>query len=200
VGWSADGYMTSVPEPTFHDMLGSLKKAAAALRDAGVPYAVAGGFAVWAHGGPGSDHDVDLVIREDDVDAALAAVESAGMRTERPPEGWLVKAFDGSVMVDLIFHPAGLPITDEVLSRCEDLMVGALKMPVLPAGDVLFTKLRSLTEHHLDYKGLIDVTRTLREQVNWADIRARTEDSPFARAYFTLVEGLDLISTSTPAG
>jgi hypothetical protein len=186
-----------VAEPTFDDMLAALKKAAGVLRDAGIPYAVAGGFAIWARGGPGSDHDVDIVVREQDVEATLAAMEVSGMRTERPPEGWLVKAFDGEVMIDLIHHPAGMRITDEVLAGCDDLMVGALKMPVLPAGDVLFTKLRSMTEHHLDYKSLIDVTRTLREQVDWADIRARTEDSPFARAFFTLVEGLDLLPSHT---
>jgi hypothetical protein len=39
------------------------------------------------------------------------------MRIERPPEEWLYKAWNDDVMVDLIFRPSGLDVTDEVLAR-----------------------------------------------------------------------------------
>ena len=39
------------------------------------------------------------------------------MRPERPPEEWLFKAWNNDVMIDLIFHPAGLDMTDEVFER-----------------------------------------------------------------------------------
>jgi hypothetical protein len=64
---------------------------------------------------------------------------------------------------------------------------------VVSAGDVLVSKLLALREHELDFDTLIEMTRAVREQVDWDDVRARTEHSPFARAFFTLVEGLELV-------
>ncbi|MDQ1443923.1 MAG: hypothetical protein QOI20_387 [Acidimicrobiaceae bacterium] len=176
------------------DLLASLKKAAAALRDADVPFAVGGGFAVWVRGGPGRDHDVDLLVKEADAERALAVLEDAGFKGERPPEGWLLKAWDGDVLVDLIFRPSGFEVTDEVLSRCAELSFQALTAPALPVEDVMVSKLLSMTEHAMDYEGVLEVARSLREQVDWAGVRARTAQSPFARAFFTLAEGLDLVA------
>ena len=49
-------------------------------------------------------------MKPQDAEAALAALVEIGLRPERPPEEWLFKAWDGDVMVDVIFHPAGLEI------------------------------------------------------------------------------------------
>ncbi|HEX8855208.1 MAG TPA: hypothetical protein VF752_06365, partial [Thermoleophilaceae bacterium] len=87
----------------FHEIVQTTKRAGAALRDADVPFLLGGGLAAWAHGGPESCKDVDLIVREEDAEAALDALGQAGMRPERPPEGWLLKAHDGDVLVDLIF-------------------------------------------------------------------------------------------------
>ena len=174
-------------------MLAALKTAAAALRDHDIPFAVGGGIAVWARGGPATEHDIDLVIRPDDVDTALAALAEEGMRTERPPEGWLVKAWDGDVLIDLVFAPAGFIVDDEVLARCEERNVQAVPMLLLPTEDIMVSKLLSLTEHYLAYEPLLEHARALREQVDWAQVRRRTETSPFARAFFTLVEELGIV-------
>jgi predicted nucleotidyltransferase len=173
-------------------MLAALKKAAAALRDNDVPFVLGGGFASWARGGPASDHDVDFLIKADDVDRALAAVEEAGMRTERPPEGWLVKAYDGEVLVDLIHSPAERPVDDELLARAEELSVDAMPMPVLHPDDLFASKLAALTEHSLDFEGLLEAARSLREQVNWDEVAQRTESSPYARAFLLLVRELGI--------
>jgi len=52
------------------------------------------------------------------------------------------------------------------------------------------TKLLALTEHNLDYAPVLEYARSLREQINWTALHARTEGSPFARAFFTLVSEL----------
>ena len=59
-------------------------------------------MASWARGGPETRHDLDLVIKPEDVEAALAALERAGLQREDPPEEWLVKAWDGRTLVDVI--------------------------------------------------------------------------------------------------
>jgi hypothetical protein len=35
----------------------------------------------------------------------------------------------------------------------------------------------------------------VREQVDWDEVRERTRDAPFAKAYFTLLDELEIVST-----
>lgn len=181
-----------VEEPIFE----TLRIAVAAMRDAGVPFLLGGSFAAWARGGPLPQNDLDLMVKPADARRALEALAAAGMRTERPPEEWLVKAWHGDVMVDVIFHPAGLEMTDDVLARADTLSVMAISTPVMALDDMLATKLMALDEHSLDYRGLLAIARALREQIDWEALYARTNDSPFARAFFTLVRELQI----APAG
>jgi hypothetical protein len=178
--------------PAFEEILETLKRAAAALRDADVPFALAGGLAAWARGGPESDHDLDFAVKPEDADRALEVLAQAGMRPQKPPEGWLYKAFDGDVMIDLLFNPSGTEVDDEVLQRAEELEVAATRMRVASLEDVLATKLLALKEHELDYDSLLETVRPLREQIDWDELRRRTEHSPFAKAFFTLVEELGI--------
>jgi hypothetical protein len=174
----------------FQDLIDTLKVTVAALRERGVPFALGGGFAAWARGGPVTENDLDLMIKPEDAEAALAALTEAGMRPERPPEEWLVKAWRGDILVDLIFAPSGLEMTDEVLDRADIIAVAAVATPVLPLEDVLVTMLCAIDEHSLDYSRLVAIVRSLREQIDWPSLRNRTAGSPYAEAFFTLVEGL----------
>jgi predicted nucleotidyltransferase len=180
----------------FEELLETLKKVAGILRSADVPFLLGGGLAIWARGGPESGHDLDLMLKESDAERALRALAEAGLRTEKPPEGWLYKAFDGDVMVDLIFEPSGQPIGDEVFERAEELNVNAVPTRVMSLEDVFVTKLTALREHELDYESVVQMARPVREQVDWEDVRRRTDDSPYAQAFFTLVEELGIVETS----
>jgi hypothetical protein len=185
------GPETEIP---FDEMVDTLKKAVAALRDSNVPYLLGGGLAIWARGGPERDHDLDFMVKEEDADRALQALVDAGMKPEKPPEAWLYKAYDdNAVMVDVIFRPTENPVTDEMLARGEELEVMAIEVSVMAAEDVFVSKLLALREHELDYSSLIEMTRAVREQIDWRDVRERTDGSPFARAFFTLAEGLELV-------
>jgi len=171
----------------------TLKKAAGALRDAEVPFLLCGSMACWARGGPPLvTKDVDFCVKADDAERALRALSDAGMPTQRPPEGWLYKAWDGDILVDLLFCPAGVPVTDEVLERGDELTVMSVPMRVAAVDDVISTKLLALSEHSLDLEQLLQIARSLREAINWDEVRVRTEDSPYARAFFTLVEALGI--------
>src|SRR5918997_5932829 len=191
--------MATDDEQPFSDLEHSLKKAAAALREAEVPFLLGGSLASWARGGPESRHDLDLMIKREDVEPALAALEEAGMRADDPPEEWLVKAWDGDVLVDLIFWPKGLPIDDDVIARGEELAVLSMEMRVMAIEDVLITKLMAISEHHLRFEGLLQIARALREQIDWDHVRAATASSPFARAFFVMLEGLAILPPSTGA-
>jgi predicted nucleotidyltransferase len=180
-------------DDALNGMVPTLKRSAAALRDSGVPFLVAGGVASWVRGGPATDHDLDFLVKPKDAEAALAALADAGLRPERPPEEWLFKAFDGDVMVDLIFRPAGLEITDEVIARAEELEVEAMTMRVMRPEDLLVTKLMAMTEHSINYRSCLEIARALREQIDWDDVRGRSAGSPFGRAFFVIAEGLGIV-------
>ncbi|HEX6459491.1 MAG TPA: nucleotidyltransferase [Thermoleophilaceae bacterium] len=184
----------------FKAMGNALKKATAALRDGGVPFVVGGSLASWARGGPEPRHDLDIMVKPEDAENALAHLEQAGMRSERPPEGWLFKAWDGDVMVDVIFCPKGLKMTDEVIERAEEIDVLAIRMPVMALEDMLTTKLLSLDEHSLSYTSLVQIARALREQIDWPSLRERTAASPYAKAFFVLAEELGLCEPPSMAG
>jgi hypothetical protein len=188
---------------TFEEIESSLKTAAAALRDGGLEFALAGSVACWARGAPQSRNDLDFLVRPDDAEAALSALVEAGMRAERPPEGWLLKAWDrgedgSETLVDLIFGPRGITDVDAVLDRAEIVAVAALDLPVVHLDDVLVMKLHAFDEHCCDFAGILAIARAVREQVDWEDVRARTAVSPFARAFFALAEGLGIVGDGPP--
>jgi hypothetical protein len=171
----------------------SLKKAVAALREAGVPFLLGGSLAVWARGGPETQHDLDFVIKPEDADRALEVLAGVGMRVEKPPEEWLHKAWDGDVLIDVIFAPRGLDVTDEVMERGEFLHVTGITIPVMALDDVLATKLMALHEHQLDYTSVLTIARAVREQIDWDSLRTRTAQSPYAKAFFTLCDELEIV-------
>jgi hypothetical protein len=178
-------------------LLETLRKAATVLREAGLPFALAGGGAAYARGGGLPVHDVDFVIREEDTDAAAEAFGNSGMRVERPPEGWLIKAFDSDRMVDLIFRLAGHPDTQALLDRAEEITVAAVPMPVLGATDLVISFLGSFSEHQANFTGALTCVRPLREQVDWARVREKTAGSPFATAFLVLLRELRVLDEET---
>ncbi len=177
----------------FDDLLETLKKAAAALREADVPFLLGGGLAAWARGGPETEHDLDLMVRPEDGERGLKALEEAGFRPEDPPEEWLYKAWDGDVMVDIIFEPSGGPVDDAMFERAEEIDVHAVTMKVMALQDVMVTKLLSLREHEVDYESVLEIARALREQIDWDEVWRRTSHSPYARTLFYLAEELGIL-------
>jgi len=174
----------------FELLIETMKRAGAALRDAEIPFMVGGGLAVWARGGARTEHDVDFLLKPEDAERAQQTLVEAGMRAEVPPEGWLLKAWDGDVLVDLIFCPIDGPVTQEQLDRADELNVMAMNMKVARLEDVMSSKLLALKEQEPDFGQVIELARSCREQIDWHEVRERTQSSAMAKAFFTLVEEL----------
>lgn len=174
------------------ELTDALKRAVAALEQEGIAYLLGGGLGCWARGGPPSSNDIDLMVKPADAARAQEALAAIGMRPETPPEQWLLKAWDGEILVDLIFEPSGMRIDNAAIARGDRLSVAAMQMEVMALDDILATKLLALDEHSADYRDLLLITRSLREQVEWEALRERTSCSPFARAFFCLADGLEI--------
>jgi hypothetical protein len=166
---------------------------AAVLRDAEIPYLLAGSFAIWARGGPAHDTDLDFAIKREDIERTVDALEVAGFERRPTPEEWLQKVSEGDVIVDLIFDPAGLVIDDDALARGDDIEVNGMTFRVMAVDDVMTTKLFAFKEHYLDYEGALEMARAVREQIDWGELRRRCEDYAYAKPFFTLAEELGVV-------
>ncbi|WP_046300701.1 MULTISPECIES: BON domain-containing protein [unclassified Mycobacterium] len=177
-------------ESTF---LATLTRAVGALHRADVPFALAGGAAVYARGGPHSHHDIDLLVEPSEAERAAIVLAEAGMSRVQPPEDWLLKVFDGEVLVDLIHHLGETPISADTLSNAPPIQVGSVIVRVITATELMVQKLAVLDCHRCDFAELLIVARVLREQVDWPQVRRRLRNSPFAEAFCHLLRGLSIV-------
>jgi len=179
----------------------ALKRVAVTLKQSGLRFALAGGYAAWVHGAPEPEHDVDFVVARDDAERAYAVLEKAGLRVEQPPEDWLFKVFTDGTMVDVAHRLNTTPVDGAVLDRADDLEVLSILMPVLCATDVVTSKLNALDEHYCDYAKLLPVARAMREQVDWDRVREDTGGNDFAVTGLFLLDRLGITqSAPAPAG
>ena len=180
------------------DLLETVKKAAVELKRADLRFALCGGWAAYARGGPRSEHDADFALLERDVPRAVDALTAVGFSGDtEAPEDWLAKLYDRGNLVDLIFRLSGEPVTEQILGRVETIEVGSVQMPVLSATDLVVTKLLTFRDHYADFGSALPMVRALREQVDWSEVRRRTEQSPFAEAFLLLCDRLGLTDRAT---
>jgi hypothetical protein len=170
----------------------ALKQAASALKKGGARFALAGSYALWARGAPESEHDVDFAVPEEDTEQVAQILREAGFELTRPPEDWLFKVTVGGTTVDVLHRMAGAPVTAQTVERAEELEVLSIRMPVLDATDLVITKLNVLSEHHCDFGALLPSVRAVREQLDWARLRAETAGNDFAAAFCVLADRLGI--------
>jgi hypothetical protein len=173
----------------------ALKRAASALKAHGPDFALAGGYALWAWGGPEPVHDVDIAVAAAAAEAAALTLQKVGFRVERTPEDWLFKACVGDdFVIDVLHQLNGKPLEAETIQSAPELDVLAIRMRVLEPTHVMTEKLNSLNEHHCDFAPLLPSARAVREQLDWTQMRAETAANPYATAFLFLADRLGLTS------
>jgi hypothetical protein len=180
-------------DPELNPLREALKRVAVTLKQGDVPFALAGGYALWARGGPEPEHDVDFVVAEDDAGRAAELLAEEGLDVVQPPEDWLFKVFVDGAMVDILFRANGIPVERAVLTDVDQIEVESVQMPVLTATVLMGQKLNAMEEHACDFGKALPVARAVREQVDWAEVRAATAENDFAVAFLVLLERLGVI-------
>jgi hypothetical protein len=178
----------------------ALKRVATALKETGLPFALAGGYAAWARGGPEPDHDVDFLVDPDDADKVAGLLAEKDLRIVQPPEDWLFKVFTDGAMVDVLFRAAGSPVVGPTLERATDVEVLSVWMPVLSATDVVAQKFAVLGERYCDLAAVLPTARALREQVEWDLVRDTVAGNPYAEVTLELLERLEIIGPGRSGG
>lgn len=187
------GKPSAMANGTEEDLTLTMKRVGCVLKQAGIPFALAGGFAAYAHGGVSSDHDVDFLLRAEDADKALDMLAEAGFQTERPPEDWLVKVYDEGRLVDLIHRPVERPVTDETLASATPISINAIQLPVISATLLMEHKLLSFSQQYCDLSKALPLARSLREQIDWIQVRRNTAPSPYAEVFLILLDRLGIV-------
>jgi len=173
-----------------------LKRVAVALKDVEVPFALAGGYAAWALGGPEPSHDVDFLLAEEEVARTKEELARRGLEVVQPPEDWLFKIRSDGVVIDVLHRGSGRSLA-EALEAATEVEVLSVRMPVLGATDLVAQKLLALDEHYCDLAAVVPVMRALRERVDWEEVRRRATGAPFAETVLFLLERLAVIGSPT---
>ena len=177
----------------------ALKLVAVTLKQGDAPFALAGGYALWARGAPESEHDVDFVVAEEDRERVAELLRESGLEVVQPPEDWLFKVYVEGSMVDILFRLNGIPVERDVLADIDEMEVESVQMPVLDATTLMTAKINALDEHACDLAKVIPAARAVREQVDWTHVADETKDNDFAVTALFLLERLGVIDGAAPA-
>jgi hypothetical protein len=180
----------------------ALKLVAVALKEGDAPFALAGGYALWARGGPEPNHDVDFVVAEEDAARVADLLAGRGREVVQPPEDWLFKVYVDGAMVDVLFRLCGDPVSRGRLEDVDELEVESVRMPVFSATRLMVDKLNAMEEHACDFGSILPVARAVREQVDWGEVAEQTKDNDFAVALLFLLDRLGVVEAvdGGPAG
>lgn len=191
-----------MPDELQRNLREALKLVAVTLKESDAPFALTGGYAIWARGGPEPEHDVDFLVAEDDAPRVMARLAEQGLQVVQPPEDWLFKVFVGSgsesSMVDVLFRVNGMPVSRNHFDGVDEIEVESVLMPVLSATRLVTDKLNALEEHACDLSKVLPAARAVREQVDWSEVRAGTKANDFAVAALFLLERLGIVEASGP--
>ncbi|HEX4385980.1 MAG TPA: hypothetical protein VH083_23645 [Myxococcales bacterium] len=154
--------------------------ALAALQKAGLEPMVGGAYALRTHTGIWRDtKDLDLFLRKDRIEEALAVLDRAGYRTEYTDRLWIAKAFLGPYFIDLIFSSGnGIAIVDEHWRR------RALTRPVLeldslivPAEEMIWSKSFIQERERFDGADIHHLLRCKGAELDWKHLLMRFGDA-----------------------
>jgi hypothetical protein len=174
----------------------ALKRVAVALKETGAPFALMGGYAVWARGGPEPEHDVDFLAADQDAGKVAELLSQKGLEVQQPPEDWLFKVFTDGCMVDVIFRDSGTPAERALVEQADEIEVLSVTMPVLSATELMVQKMNAMSEHYCDLGVMLPTARALREQIDWDRVRTQTADNDFAAALLFLLDRLGVADWS----
>ena len=112
-----------------------------ALDSADVNYLFIGGLPLSIYGRPKPIQDLDLMVKHEDVGAAMEALKESGFDTKDPSEEWLVKASKDGVLVDVITRSEGdLFVDEELLERSVHKEFKGVPVRLVSAEDLLVMK------------------------------------------------------------
>ena len=153
------------------------KRALRALNEAGVPYVVAGAYAIYEHTGIyRQTKDLDIFCDPASVVPAMRTLREAGFRTVLEQSHWLAKAKDDPYFIDIIFGMGnGLALIDADWYRhSSPAILAATPVRVAPAEELIWHRLFISERHRQDMADIVHLILCVGAQLDWRRLVDKT--------------------------
>jgi hypothetical protein len=152
------------------------KRVLMALNAAGVPYVVAGAYAIYEHTGIyRQTKDLDLFVEPEQVIAAMRVLRPLGLVARLEQPHWLAKAIDGRSFVDIIYGMGnGLALIDhEWYVHSRPAILAATPVRVAPPEELIWHRLFISERHRQDMADIVHLIATVGALMDWSRLVAR---------------------------
>ena len=155
------------------------KRALEAINAAGVPYVVAGAYAIYEHTGIyRKTKDLDLFFEPSAVVDAARALRAAGFVTRLEDPHWLAKATYGEVFVDLIYGMGNgvAPIDSGWVEHSRPGILAATPVRIAPPEELVWHRLFISERHRHDMADILHLLLCVGETFDWERLVGRAGD------------------------
>jgi hypothetical protein len=152
------------------------RRALEAITATGVPYVVAGAYAIYEHTGIyRKTKDLDLFFEPSGVVTAARALRSAGFVTRLEDPHWLAKATTGDCFVDLIYGMGNgvARIDGDWIRYSRPGILAATPVRIAPAEELIWHRLFISERHRHDMSDVVHLILCLGDTLNWERLLAR---------------------------
>jgi hypothetical protein len=152
------------------------KRALEAINSAGVPYVVAGAYAIYEHTGIyRKTKDLDLFFEPSAVVDAARALRAAGFTTRLEDEHWLAKATMGDYFVDLIYGMGnGIAVIDASwMEHSRPVILAACPVRIAPPEELIWHRLFISERHRHDMSDIVHVILCYGDTLDWERLISR---------------------------
>ena len=156
------------------------KRALEALNAAGVPYVVAGAYAIYEHTGIyRKTKDLDLFFQPASVIDAARALRKAGFVTRLEDAHWLAKATAGEHFVDLIYGMGnGIAFIDQGWTEhSRPGILAAMPVRIAPPEELIWHRLFISERHRHDMSDIVHLILCLGDTLDWERLVARVGEN-----------------------
>jgi hypothetical protein len=151
-----------------------------ALNAAGIPYVVAGAYAIYEHTGIYREtKDLDIFVEPSHLVSSMRALKNAGMKARLEQPHWLAKATCGDLFIDLIFGMGnGLAMIDsDWYHHSRPAILAATPVRVAPAEELLWHRLFISERHRQDMADIVHLIVCVGRSMDWKRLVAKTAEN-----------------------
>ena len=172
----------------------SYRSAMEALRAAGVPFMLGGGFALATYVGRWRNtKDIDFYIYKQHRQAAIDALAEAGFEdyfSQLPYDRkWIYRSTRSGVIVDIIWAMANqrAQVDEFWFERAPQITLRGESLRIVPIEEFIWCKLYIVQRDHCDWTDVLNVLYAAAKQIDWEYLLWRLDtDRPLLRALITL--------------
>ena len=146
------------------------KRALEALNAAGLPYVVAGAYAIYEYTGIyRKTKDLDLFFEPASVVAAARALRAAGFVTRLEDDHWLAKATAGDYFIDLIYGMGnGVALIDAGwIQHSRPSILAGCPVRIAPPEELIWHRLFISERHRHDMSDIVHLILCHGETLDW---------------------------------